>query len=241
MEREHHRRGIRHASRVVPGIQGRWEWMKPAVDALAARCRVITFSLADEPTCGARSTTARASTATLGSRRRAGRARPGVSDRVWRLVRRPDRGRVCGAASGAHARSWSSSRLLPPSWKPDARVRFLHAGADAALAALLRELAQAVSRDACCKGERSLCDLRLPRHLATVVMNRFSPRRWRDACGYSRTTVWRANWLRSSVPTLVVTGEAELDRVVPVALTRDTCACGPMLDSHRSCEPDISG
>src|SRR5215216_3956096 len=38
---------------LVPGIQGRWEWMKPAVDALARRCRVITFSLADEPSCGA--------------------------------------------------------------------------------------------------------------------------------------------------------------------------------------------
>ena len=34
---------------VIPGIQGRWEWMSPTVDALAARCRVITFSLADEP------------------------------------------------------------------------------------------------------------------------------------------------------------------------------------------------
>ena len=39
---------------LVPGIQGRWEWMRPAVDALAARCRVVTFSLADEPTCGGR-------------------------------------------------------------------------------------------------------------------------------------------------------------------------------------------
>ena len=36
---------------LVPGVQGRWEWMKPTVDALARRCRVITFSLADEPTC----------------------------------------------------------------------------------------------------------------------------------------------------------------------------------------------
>src|SRR5678815_5155918 len=38
---------------LVPGIQGRWEWMRPAVDALSRRCRVITFSLADEPTSGA--------------------------------------------------------------------------------------------------------------------------------------------------------------------------------------------
>ena len=37
---------------VIPGVQGRWEWMKPAIDALSRRCRVITFSLADEPSCG---------------------------------------------------------------------------------------------------------------------------------------------------------------------------------------------
>ena len=38
---------------VIPGIQGRWEWMKPGIDALAGRCRTVTFSLCDEPTCGA--------------------------------------------------------------------------------------------------------------------------------------------------------------------------------------------
>ena len=38
---------------VIPGIQGRWESMKPGIDMLAQRCHVITFSLADEPTAGA--------------------------------------------------------------------------------------------------------------------------------------------------------------------------------------------
>jgi pimeloyl-ACP methyl ester carboxylesterase len=33
---------------LVPGLQGRWEWMRPAVDALANRFRVLTFSLAGE-------------------------------------------------------------------------------------------------------------------------------------------------------------------------------------------------
>lgn len=37
---------------LVPGVQGRWEWMRPAVDALAARCRVLTTSLAGEPGSG---------------------------------------------------------------------------------------------------------------------------------------------------------------------------------------------
>jgi len=38
---------------LIPGVQGRWEWMRPAVDALARRHRVITYSLVgDPPGCG---------------------------------------------------------------------------------------------------------------------------------------------------------------------------------------------
>lgn len=32
---------------LIPGIQGRWEYMRPAVDALSAHFRVLTFSLDD--------------------------------------------------------------------------------------------------------------------------------------------------------------------------------------------------
>jgi len=34
---------------LVPGIQGRWEWMERSVEALARDCRVITTSLPGEP------------------------------------------------------------------------------------------------------------------------------------------------------------------------------------------------
>jgi len=37
---------------LVPGIQGRWEYMRPAVDALAEHFRVLTFSLSGEPGSG---------------------------------------------------------------------------------------------------------------------------------------------------------------------------------------------
>ena len=37
---------------LIPGVQGRWEWMSAAIDALAERCRVISFSLCDEPSSG---------------------------------------------------------------------------------------------------------------------------------------------------------------------------------------------
>ncbi len=33
---------------LIPGLQGRWEWMRPAVDAMAKRNRVLSFSLCDE-------------------------------------------------------------------------------------------------------------------------------------------------------------------------------------------------
>jgi 3-oxoadipate enol-lactonase len=38
---------------LIPGIQGRWEYSRALVDALAPFCRVITFSLGDERVSGA--------------------------------------------------------------------------------------------------------------------------------------------------------------------------------------------
>ena len=35
---------------LIPGLQGRWEWQQPTVNALAKYYRVITFSLCDERT-----------------------------------------------------------------------------------------------------------------------------------------------------------------------------------------------
>jgi 3-oxoadipate enol-lactonase len=32
---------------VIPGVQGRWEWMRPALEAMTAYGRVISYSLAD--------------------------------------------------------------------------------------------------------------------------------------------------------------------------------------------------
>ena len=37
---------------LIPGMQGRWEWMRPTVDALARHFRVLSFTLAGEWTSG---------------------------------------------------------------------------------------------------------------------------------------------------------------------------------------------
>ena len=34
---------------MVPGLQGRWEWQRPALDALGRRRRTVTYSLCGEP------------------------------------------------------------------------------------------------------------------------------------------------------------------------------------------------
>ena len=109
---------------VIPGIQGRWEWMKPAIDALAQRCRVITFSLADEPTCGA-----------------AFDERRGIDSYVDQVREALDtagiqRAAICGVSYGGLIAAAFAARLpdrvsslvlvsaIPPSWTPDRRVRF---------------------------------------------------------------------------------------------------------------------
>jgi 3-oxoadipate enol-lactonase len=33
---------------VVPGVQGRWEWMRPTLDALSRHCRAVSYSLSGD-------------------------------------------------------------------------------------------------------------------------------------------------------------------------------------------------
>jgi pimeloyl-ACP methyl ester carboxylesterase len=39
---------------LIPGIQGRWEWMGPAIKEVSKRCRVLTFSYDRTPGAGSR-------------------------------------------------------------------------------------------------------------------------------------------------------------------------------------------
>lgn len=39
---------------LIPGLQGRWEYLEPTVEALSKHRRVITFPLANEPSAGVR-------------------------------------------------------------------------------------------------------------------------------------------------------------------------------------------
>jgi pimeloyl-ACP methyl ester carboxylesterase len=195
--------------------------MRLAVDALATRFRVMTFSLADEPTSGA-----------------AFDDRAGFDSYVRQVADALDAAGVqsaivCGISYGGLIAATFAARhpdrtqavvvvsAIPPSWKPDARVRFLMRapGLFSPLFCInsLRLFPEMVAAK---ENARSAVSFAL-RHLATVVSHRFSPglmaRRIRLLEGNSL----EAELTQVRVPTLVVTGQPDLDRVVPVAWTRE--------------------
>src|SRR6185436_7359501 len=108
---------------MIPGVQGRWEWMKPTVDVLGRRCRVITFSLADEPTCAGAFDEARGFWCYVDQVRdaldSAGIAKAAVCGVSYG-------GLIAAAFAARHPDRTSSLALvsaLPPSWKPDTRIK----------------------------------------------------------------------------------------------------------------------
>ena len=205
---------------LIPGIQGRWEWMRPAVDALARHCRVITFSLADEPTSGARFD-----------------ASAGVWSYVQQVADALDatgirKATICGVSYGGLIAAAFTARhtdrgaalvlssAIPPSWKPDARAEFLMRSP-----LLLSPLF--------CIGSLRMCPeifaargtwpgaAFAAQHAATVLANMFSPRLMARRARMVASLDIERQLGQVKSPTLVVTGEPTLDRVVPVALSRD--------------------
>jgi len=216
---------------VIPGIQGRWEWMKPGIDALARRTRVITFSLADEPSSGA-----------------------GFDDSAgfWSYVDQIrnaldqsgiDKAAICGVSYGGLIAGAFAARFpgrvtslilvsaLPPSWRPDARVSFflrspwlLSPLFCLGSVRLYREFAAAEDTwwsgvtSAWRAGVNVLLHMFHPGRMARrvhLVSSIFSPGRIDTELGYVK------------VPTMIVTGEESLERVVSPRITREYLAIWP--------------
>jgi pimeloyl-ACP methyl ester carboxylesterase len=206
---------------LVPGIQGRWEWMQPAVEALSRRCRAITFSLADEPTSGAcfdegsgfecyvRQINDVLDSAGIPAAVVCGISYGGLIAALFG-VRHPERTRGVAVVSA-----------IPPSWKPDARVRFL-IRAPRLLSPIfcINSLRLFEEMVAAREGVRPALSF-AARHVMAVARYRFSP-----GLMARRVKLLDGNRLESELtrlraPALIVTGQPELDRVVPVDLTRD--------------------
>jgi pimeloyl-ACP methyl ester carboxylesterase len=206
---------------VIPGVQGRWEWMKPAIDTLAQRCRVITFSLADEPTSGAPFDARRGITSYLDQVRTALDA-AGVQ-----------RAAICGVSYGGLIAAAFAARCpdrvsslvlvsaIPPSWIPDARVRF-YLRAPRLLAPLFCVASFRMCPEifAACGGIGGGARA-AARHAWRVITHPFSPGRMARRVHLLQAQDLHGELADLRVPTLIVTGDTSLDRVVPTALSHE--------------------
>ena len=212
---------------VIPGAQGRWEWMKPAIDVLAQRCRVITFSLADEPSADARFDPQRGFWCYVDQVRDALDA-AGV-----------DRAAICGVSYGGLIAAVFAARYpdrvsslvlvsaLPPSWAPDRRVQFfLRAPRLLAPLFVISSLRLYSEIAAASDGLGSAVSAAL-RHAWCVVVHMLSPRRMARRVQLLSSVDLREEVAGVALPTLVVTGEPTLDRVVPVRATREYTVLWP--------------
>jgi pimeloyl-ACP methyl ester carboxylesterase len=201
----------------IPGLQGRWEFARPTVDALSSRFRTLTFSLGDERT------------ARFPFERE--RGFDSYADQVSAVLDRTgtDRAIVCGLSFGGLVALRFAARqpervealVLASTPGPGWRLRPRHVmyarfpwlfGPLFLLEVPLRARAELKAAFPDSAARRAFA-WRLVRTLATapISMTRMA-RRARLIGTYDSTP----DCARIVAPTLVVTGEANLDHVVPV-------------------------
>lgn len=212
---------------LIPGIQGRWEWMKPAVDALAASCRVITFSLADEPGCGGRFDE-QDGFASYVDQVRAALDMAGISAAA-----------ICGVSYGGLVAATFAARhpdrtshlvlvsAIPPSWRPDRRARFF-LRAPRLLSPLFYLGSLRLYPEIAAAAGTRLAGLRAAaRHGWNALTHPFSPSRMARRVRLLNPMDLLPELAHVRRPTLIVTGEPGLDRVVPVSATREYARLWP--------------
>jgi 3-oxoadipate enol-lactonase len=207
---------------LIPGMQGRWEWMAPAVESLAERCRVITYSLCGEP----------------GSNRPMD---PALGfDNLTRQLEETldragiDRAVVCGVSFGglvalrfAAERPERTAGLAlvstpGPAWQADARIR-RHVRWPRLLAPwfVLTSPLRLIPEITATFGHRTEAAAFFMRHMARVLAAPLAPSRAAERVRMLMALNPGADCVKVGAPTLVVTGEQALDLVVSADGTRD--------------------
>jgi 3-oxoadipate enol-lactonase len=221
-------RGHGPAVLMISGIQGRWKWMSQAVDALAARCLVISGSLAGD----------------RGSLRRIDPADGFDSYLGWadELLDRAGleqvavRGVSYGGLVALHYAAYRPERVESmvlvstpsPRWKPNCCIeRYLRAprlmSPVFALSSPFR-LYPEISRAFPNPFARAWFALT---HLHRVTWYPCAPASMAERVRLLEGVDFLSDRRRRSAPTLVVTGARRLNRIVPVESTREYLATIP--------------
>jgi pimeloyl-ACP methyl ester carboxylesterase len=212
-------RGVGYPVALIPGIQGRWEWMAPTVDALTAGHRVLSWSLTELRPERERDGTF------LAWMRALDQAFDRAHERKLSLIGVSFGGLIAACYAARRPERVSALILVStpePVWRPGAgdalclrfpRLALPYFGARA-IARLAPEIHAA--RDSWRQRGRLWLD-----YAARGISAPFAPAhaaQWvREWQGYDITNECR----RITAPTLLITGESSLDRVVPVERTRE--------------------
>ncbi len=206
---------------VVPGAQGRWEWMAPALRELKGRCRTVSYTLAGDIGADYRVDPA------LGFDNYV-RQLDGVFDRTGL-----DRAAICGVSYGgfvavryAALRPERVSSLIlvsapAPGWRPNDRQRRYmsrpwRSVPAFVLTAPLRLWPEVLAAFGTWRGRLAFA----VRHGVRVISAPMIPPVMAARVQMQQARDFTADCARVQAPTLVITGEDGLDHVVPVDVTR---------------------
>ena len=212
---------------LVPGLQGRWEWMRPAVTALARHFRVISFTLAGD----------------WGSRVRFD-PRLGFDNFVVQIDRTFEEtglesADLCGVSYGGlialryaalrprRVRHLVLASALPPDYEADDRYRFYRRAPVLLLPVFALASAHRVSPEIRAALPTLRDRLRLVPQAVRVLSAPVWPRHMRRRMELIATVDFQADVRHVHAPTLAITGEEGLDQTVPPHLTRRYLDCLP--------------
>jgi pimeloyl-ACP methyl ester carboxylesterase len=206
---------------LIPGVQGRWEWMRLTVEALARHFRVLTFTLAGERSSG----------------------QPfdphlGFDNFVIQIDRVLEKAAVrsaivCGISYGGlialryaacrpgTVRGLVLASALAPGFKPDSRARFYMRAPRLLMPLFFAGASQRAREEVCAAFPTWRERLRFSVRQGWIVAKAPpAPRLMRDRLLLLDDVDFSVSAARVVAPTLLVTGDPGLDRVVPVAHTR---------------------
>ena len=216
-------RGQGPALVVVQGLHGRWEWMKPALIELAGRCRTISYSLSGDIGSG---------------------ERPDPDQGFENYLRQLDtildvaglaRVALCGVSFGGFvALRYAATRpervtslvlasAPAPGWKPNSQQARWIANPWVSAPAFVATAPMRVWPEvrATFPTWSSRLGFFVRQGLRTALAPMI-PSLMAERIRLAQQTDFAADCSRIRVPTLILTGEEPLDRVVPVSSTRGT-------------------
>jgi pimeloyl-ACP methyl ester carboxylesterase len=206
---------------VVPGIQGRWEWMASPLGKLATTCRVTSYSLCGEPGSGMPFEAAAGFDAFV--------------RQLESLVGDPPGGRValCGVSYGGfvalryaarHPERVSALILVstpPPGWRPSETQQRHLANPRLSMPAFAVGAAGRLWHEVRCAVPDWRGRMRFTARQAVQVLRApMVPSAAAARMAVQQADDFEPDCAAVRAPTLVVTGDDDLDRVVPPPATR---------------------